>query len=77
MFEEAVLAQADASGADFRFADFTRANVSRMNFERADITGADLRNAQGLTQAQLDSACGDRHPVCVCPPLEDHREEAE
>ena len=26
---------------------------------------------------RVDNACGDRHPVCACPPLEDHREAAE
>ncbi len=60
VFEAAMLAQADARGADFRFADFTGADLRRANLDGADITGADLRNAQGLTQAQLDRACGDR-----------------
>jgi hypothetical protein len=31
-----------------------------MNLEGADISGADLRNAEGLTQAQLNAACGNR-----------------
>jgi len=60
VFENASLAHADARRADFRHADFTRADVTRMNFEGADIAGADLRNAEGLTQAQLNTACGDR-----------------
>lgn len=59
-FENALLAQADARRAVFRHADFTHADVTHMNLEGADIAGADLRNAVGLTQAQLDSACGDR-----------------
>jgi uncharacterized protein YjbI with pentapeptide repeats len=60
VFENAVLANADARGADFRHADFTGANVARMSFEGADIAGADLRNAEGLTQTQLNAACGNR-----------------
>ena len=60
IFENASLANADARRADFRHADFTRANVTRMNFGGADIAGADLRNAEGLTQSQLNAACGDR-----------------
>ncbi len=60
VFEAAMLAQADARGADLRFADFTGADLHRANLDGANIAGADLRNAQGLTQAQLDTACGDR-----------------
>lgn len=36
-------------GADFRDADLRRANIS----------GVDLSSARGLTQDQLDEACGD------------------
>lgn len=60
VFENAMLANADGRRASFRHADFTGADVTRMNFEDADIAGADLRNAEGLTQAQLNAACGDR-----------------
>jgi uncharacterized protein YjbI with pentapeptide repeats len=59
-FERARLAQADARGADFTRANFTNADVTRMNLEGADLSGADLRDARGLTQPQLDQACGDR-----------------
>ncbi|GIK49562.1 MAG: pentapeptide repeat-containing protein [Hyphomonadaceae bacterium] len=59
VFERATLASVDARNADFSRADFSEADVSRMNFEGALISGADLRTAQGLTQAQLDAACGD------------------
>lgn len=58
-FDRARLAQADARGADFTRANFAQADVTRMNFENADLSGANLRNAHGLTQAQLDQACGD------------------
>lgn len=60
VFERAMLAQANARGADLRHADFSFADVTRMNLESADLSGADLRDAYGLTQVQLDRACGDR-----------------
>lgn len=65
-FERARLAQADARGADFTRANFAGADLTRMNFEDADLSGADLRHARGLTQAQLDEACGD--PRTRLPP---------
>lgn len=58
-FERARLAQANARGADFTRANFTGADVTRMIFEDADLSGADLRSARGLTQTQLNEACGD------------------
>lgn len=54
-FSGAVLTRANARRANFARADFTRARL-----DGADISGADLRQARGLTQAQLNSACGDR-----------------
>ncbi|MGQ0534418.1 MAG: pentapeptide repeat-containing protein [Caulobacteraceae bacterium] len=59
-FERARLEHADARGADFTRASFANADVTRMNLQDADLSGADLRHARGLTQAQLDQACGDR-----------------
>ncbi len=59
-FDRARLQQADARGADFTRANFGAADVTRMNLEDADLSGADLRNARGLTQTQLNEACGDR-----------------
>jgi uncharacterized protein YjbI with pentapeptide repeats len=60
---------ANFSGASFRFADLTGANLGHSNLKGADMTGAklnitsikgaDLSTAKGLTQAQLDLACGD------------------
>lgn len=58
-FDRARLAQADARGADFTRANFAQADVTSMNLENADLSGADLRHARGLTQTQLDEACGD------------------
>ncbi len=60
-FQSARLTQVDARGADFTRANFAGADVTRMNFEDADLSGADLRNTRGLTQRQLNEACGDGH----------------
>ena len=64
----------DFSGADFSHARLADANLARSRFtdarldgadlsgaslDGADLSGASLRTAQGLTQAQLDAACGD------------------
>ena len=38
---------------------FLNANLAGTDMESAVITGADLSLARGLTQAQLDAACGD------------------
>jgi uncharacterized protein YjbI with pentapeptide repeats len=59
-FDRARLQQTNARGADFTRASFAHADVTDMNFAHADLSGADLRNARGLTQEQLDQACGDR-----------------
>lgn len=59
-FDHATLIHADASGADFTRANFGRADLTRMNLDRANLSGADLRHTHGLTQTQLDEACGDR-----------------
>lgn len=40
-------------------ADLRRSNLAGMDFYKADLSGADLRYGKGLTQAQLDYACGD------------------
>jgi len=58
-FERASLNNADGRRANFTRANFVGADVTDMNFDGADISGADLRGARGLTQAQLDDACGD------------------
>jgi uncharacterized protein YjbI with pentapeptide repeats len=53
---------------DFRAANLDRANLSNLNvradladaiLKDANFSGADLSNCQGLTQQQLDTACGD------------------
>ncbi|HEY2070884.1 MAG TPA: pentapeptide repeat-containing protein [Rhizomicrobium sp.] len=63
------MSYADFKGASFRNTDLAGANLAHANVDDADFTGADLsitsikgtdlRHANGLTQAQLDRACGD------------------
>ncbi len=53
-FSGANLSQASLVGGYFAGANFTGANLSG-----ADLSGIEARNARGLTQAQLNSACGD------------------
>lgn len=71
---EANLSVANLFGARFNRADFSRANMqnviavgtyfgssnlSAANLSGANLSGADLTIAKGLTQAQLNRACGD------------------
>lgn len=53
-FTGANLQKAVAVGTYFGASDFTRADLAGANF-----SGADLSIAKGLTQAQLNTACGD------------------
>lgn len=63
------MSYADFKGASFRNADLAGANLAHAKLDDADFTGAnlsitsfkgtDLRRAKGLTQKQLDQACGD------------------
>ena len=60
---------ANFKGATFRGADLSGANLAHANLDGADMTGAkmtitsikgtDLTHVKGLTQGQLDTACGD------------------
>ena len=60
---------ADFKNVSFRNADLAGANLAHAVLDNADFTGAelsitsfkgtDLTKAKGLTQAQLDKACGD------------------
>jgi uncharacterized protein YjbI with pentapeptide repeats len=59
----------DYTGASFRGADLSGANLAHANLGDADLTGArltiasiraaDLSTTKGLTQRQVDEACGD------------------
>jgi uncharacterized protein YjbI with pentapeptide repeats len=63
------MSYANFSGATFRGTDLSGANLAHANLDDADLTGAittitsfkgtDLTRAKGLTQAQLNAACGD------------------
>ncbi|HUJ03161.1 MAG TPA: pentapeptide repeat-containing protein [Rhizomicrobium sp.] len=63
------MSYADFRAANFRGADLAAANLAHARLDGADFTGAnltitsfdgtDLSRAVGLTQAQLDQACGD------------------
>ncbi len=63
------MSYADFAGASFRGTNLSGANLAHADLDGADFTGAnlnitsfkgtDLRQARGLTQAQLDKACGD------------------
>lgn len=53
-FSRANLERASLVGAYFSGANFSRANLNGAN-----ISGAELGRARGLTQAQLNGACGD------------------
>jgi uncharacterized protein YjbI with pentapeptide repeats len=50
---------ADLRGTDLRGADLGRADLSETDLSGADLSGADLYTARGVTQVQLDVACGD------------------
>jgi uncharacterized protein YjbI with pentapeptide repeats len=59
----ATLIRADLNKAALWSANLSGANLSGANLSGADLqltelSGADLRDARGLTQAQLDEACG-------------------
>ena len=75
-FIGASLSGARFDGADLILARFDGANLSQVKFNGADLRnarfdgasffitrleGANLENAKGLTQLQLNSACGDQH----------------
>ena len=60
---------ADFTGVSFRGAEWSGANLAGAKMDGADLTGAgtsitsflgtDLRHVKGLTQTQMDVACGD------------------
>lgn len=71
--EGANLTDAVMHGVKFGNAVFDRANLNK-----TDLSGADMRNVTGLTQAQLDVACGSyktrlpaRLSIAYCTPSSD------
>lgn len=65
----ACMSKANFRGASFRGADLSGANLADSKLDDADLSGAvltitsikgtDFSRTKGLTQAQLDGACGD------------------
>jgi uncharacterized protein YjbI with pentapeptide repeats len=63
------MSYANFSGATFRGTDLSGANLAHARLDGADLTdarmtitsikGTDLTKVKGLTQVQLDAACGD------------------
>ncbi len=63
------MSYANFSNATFRATDLSAANLAHADLDGADLTGAimditsikgtDLTSTRGLTQKQLDQACGD------------------
>jgi len=67
----AVLTGADLTGADLSHASFVGAYLAGADLKGArldgtNLSGAELQHARGLTQVQLDHACGD--PSTRLPP---------
>jgi len=55
-FENADLSRAILVGGSFDGADFSGANLTEAN-----ISGAEMAKSRGLTQSQLNTACGDSY----------------
>lgn len=51
---------ADLRGADLLWADLSGAKLFGVELFRADLSGADLSLAEGITQSQIDEACGNQ-----------------
>jgi uncharacterized protein YjbI with pentapeptide repeats len=60
-FTRASFRHADLSRAIAVGAYFGSANLSGARLDGANLSGAELETARGLTQAQLNTACGDRY----------------
>jgi len=56
----AVLTGADLSGVDLSGVDLSGVDFSGANLSGANLSRADLSRAKGLTQAQVDSAKGNK-----------------
>ncbi len=58
-FKGASFRGADLSGANLAHARLDNADFTNANLSIASIKGTDLTRTRGLTQPQLDKACGD------------------
>ena len=56
------LSTADPEGADLRRASLSHANLRVTELDGVRLQGRYLRFVDGLTQTQLDTACGDEDP---------------
>lgn len=65
----AMLIGANFSNANLTGVQFTLAWLTDAVFDHAILTGANLWNARGLTQSQLDQACGDTLTTKLPPGL--------
>ena len=68
ILEQAYLFGARLDGADLRYADLSGANLFMANLKDAWLKGANFSSANldaviGLTQGQLDEACGDENTL--------------
>jgi uncharacterized protein YjbI with pentapeptide repeats len=71
------MSYADFKGASFKGADLSGANLAHADLDAADLTdanlsitsikGTDLTHTNGLTQSQLDKACGDSETRVAAP----------
>ncbi|HEX5775749.1 MAG TPA: pentapeptide repeat-containing protein, partial [Caulobacteraceae bacterium] len=59
-FQRASFRDADLKAANLGRSDFSGADFRGADLEKASIAGADFSRAKGLTQSQLNEACGDR-----------------
>ena len=58
-FTDVSFLDADLTGANLGHSNLTRADLTGAKLGITSIKGADLSTAKGLTQAQIDRACGD------------------
>jgi uncharacterized protein YjbI with pentapeptide repeats len=59
-FRDASFVGTNLSGANLAHADLEGADFAHANLNITSFKGTDLRKAKGLTQKQLDKACGDK-----------------
>lgn len=76
LFGRASFANADLTNASFVGSYLEGANFRGANLSGVNFSGAEMASATGLTQRQMDAACGDeatqlpagiRIPVCILP----------
>lgn len=56
---QAVLSKANLQGANLQWANLAGANLAGADLAGANLAGANLGSLKGLSQKQLDNACGD------------------